>query len=124
MKQYLDLGLKLTKIHRGIRFDEEPWLKSYIMKNTALRTHAKNAFEKDFFKVMNNSVFGKTMENIRNRVHVRLVNKEKSTQKLSVKPNFKHLTIFDENLVAVQATVQQACLLCNGNSGYLQDFDI
>ena len=71
------------------------------MKNTALRTKAKNSFEKDFFKLMNNSVFGKTMENIRNRVDVKLLNDEKSAQKLVAKPNFEHLTIFDENLVAI-----------------------
>ena len=101
LKQYLDLGMKLTKIHRGIRFEEEPWLKSYIMKNTALRANAKNSFEKDFFKLMNNSVFGKTMENIRNRRKVELVNSRLRAQKLVKKPNFKHLTIFDENLVAI-----------------------
>ena len=101
LKQYLDLGLKLTGVHSGIKFVEEPWLKSYIMKNTALRRKAKNSFEKDFFKLMNNSVFGKMMENIINRVDVKLLNNEKSTQKLAAKPNFEHLTIFDENLVAI-----------------------
>ena len=101
LKQYLKLGLKLTKIHRGIKFVEEPWLKSYIMKNTALRSVAKNEFEKDFFKLMNNSVFGKTMENIRNRVDVRLLTNEKQAQKLTNKSNFRHLTIFNENLVAI-----------------------
>ncbi|WAR05778.1 hypothetical protein MAR_021147 [Mya arenaria] len=64
-------------------------------------TKATNDFEKDFFKLMNNSVFGKTMENIRNRVDIRLVNNETKAVKLSSKPNYKHCTIFDENLVAV-----------------------
>ena len=93
--------MKLKSIRRGIRFTEKPWLKSYIMKNTELRTKAKNNFEKYFFKLMNNSVFGKTMENIRNRVDLRLVNNRKAAEKIATKPNFKHLTIFDENLVAI-----------------------
>ena len=81
LKQYLDLGLKLTKIYRGISFDEKAWLKPYIEFNTNLRSKAQNEFEKEFFKLMNNSVFGKTMENIRNRVNIRLVNNQKSLKK-------------------------------------------
>ena len=62
--------------------------------NTKLRTKANNNFEKDFFKLMNNSVFGKTMENIRNRVDIELVNDREKAKKLTAKPNFKHLNIF------------------------------
>ena len=76
LKQYLDLGLKLTKIHRGVKFNERAWLKDYIQLNTNLRTKGTTDFEKDFFKFMNNNVFGKTMENIRNRIDVRLVTEE------------------------------------------------
>ncbi|XP_020608918.1 uncharacterized protein LOC110047502 [Orbicella faveolata] len=101
LKQYLSLGLKITKIHRGITFKESAWLKPYIDLNTNLRAKATNDFEKDFFKLMNNSVFGKTMENIRNRVDVRLVTTESQAKKLICKPNYQHHTIFSENLVAV-----------------------
>ena len=101
LKLYLSLGLKLKKIHRVIKFEESAWMKQYIDLNTSLRAKAKNDFEKDFFKLMNNSSFGKTMENIRNRVDIRLKNSEKCAEKLTRKPNFKHLTIFDENLVAI-----------------------
>ena len=76
-------------------------LKNYIALNTKLRTKAKNDFEKNFFKLMNNSVFGKTMENIRNRVDVKLVNNREKAEKLSAKPNFKHCNIFCEDLVAI-----------------------
>ena len=101
LKQYLSSGLKLTRIHRGIKFEESQWLEKYIDLNTDLRTAAANEFEKDFFKLMNNSVFGKTMQNIRNRMNIKLVNDKKRAEKLSAKPNFKHCNIFSENLVAI-----------------------
>ena len=99
--QCLDMGLKITHIYRGIKFVESEWMKPYINKNTNLRAKAKNNFEKDFYKLMNNSVFGKTMENIRNRVDVKLVNTEEKLRKLAAKPNFKSRKIFSENLVSV-----------------------
>ena len=101
LKQYLSLGLKLTHIHRGIKFKESLWLKKIITLNTDLRNKAKTDFEKDFFKLMNNSVFGKTMENIRNRVDVKLVNNRKQAEKLCAKPNFNHSNIFSENLISI-----------------------
>ena len=100
--QCLDMGLKIKNIHRGIKFVESEWMKSYIEKNTNLRAKAKNNFEKDFYKLMNNSVFSKTMENIRNRVDVKLVNTEEKLRKLVAKPNFKGPPkIFNKNLVSV-----------------------
>ena len=101
LMQYLSLGMELKKIHRGIKFIESDFLKPYIDKNTNLRTQAKNNFEKDFFKLMNNSVFGKTMENIRNRVNVKLVDTGEQFKKLAAKPNYESRKIFNENLVSV-----------------------
>ena len=101
LMQYLNLGMELKKIHRGIKFIECDFLKPYINKNTNLRTKAKNNFEKDFFKLMNNSVFGKTMENIRNRVNVKLVDTGEQFKKLAAKPNYESRKIFNENLVSV-----------------------
>ena len=101
LKQYLQEGMVLKKVHRGIKVYQKPWMEPYIRKNTDLRKDAKNAFEKDFFKLMNNSVFGKTIENIRKRQNVILVDDRKLANKLSSKPNFDQETIFDENLIAV-----------------------
>ncbi|XP_022778592.1 uncharacterized protein LOC111320169, partial [Stylophora pistillata] len=101
LKQYMSLGIEIGKIHRVIRFNESPWMKKYIDLNTELRTKADNDFEKDFFKLMSNAVFGKTMENIRKRVDVRLVTREEKAKKLANKVNFKHCTIFSEDLCAM-----------------------
>ena len=101
LMQYLNLGMELKKIHRGIKFIECDFLKPYIDMNTNLRTEAKNDFEKDFFKLMNNSVFGKTMENIRNRVNIKLVDTGEQFKKLVAKPNYESRKIFNENLVSV-----------------------
>ena len=101
LQLYTDLGLKITKVHRVLEFNQSAWLKQYIDFNTEKRTNAKNAFEKDFFKLMNNSVFGKTMENIRKRVDVRLVTDENKLLKMAAKPTYVSSKIFNENLVAV-----------------------
>ena len=101
LMQCLKLGMKLKKIHRGIKFIESDFMKPYIDTNVNLRAQAKNNFEKDFFKLMNNSVFGKTIENIRNRVDVKLVNTEEKFKKLVAKPNFQSRKIFNENLISV-----------------------
>ena len=101
LQLYTDLGLKVIKVHRVLEFDQSPWLKQYIDFNTNKRKNAKNAFEKDFFKLMNNSVFGKTMENLRKRVDVRLVTDNKKLIKLASKPTYVSSKIFNENLVAV-----------------------
>ena len=101
LQLYLDLGLNIKKVHRVLRFDQSPWLKQYIDFNTEKRKYAKNAFEKDFFKLLNNACFGKTMENLRKRVDVRLVTDENKLTKLASKPTYVSSKIFNKNLVAV-----------------------
>ena len=93
--------MKLNKIHRGIKLIESDWLKPYIDLNTKLRAAATSDFEKDFFKLMNNSVFGKTVESIRNRVDVGLLNDREKAKKLASKPNYEKTTISNENLIAI-----------------------
>ena len=101
LQLYLNLGLHLKKVHRVLQFNQSPWLKKYIDFNTKKRTLSKNDFEKNFFKLMNNSVFGKTMENLRKRVDVRLVTTKEKLLKLTSKPTYVSSKIFNENLVAV-----------------------
>ena len=101
LKLYLSLGLKLKKIHRVLEFREKPWLKQYIDFNTEKRKNAKNAFEKDFFKLMNNSVFGKTMENIRKRSNIKLETDPDHFLRQTAKPTYVSCKIFHENLVAL-----------------------
>ena len=88
LKQELNNGLKLREVHRVIKFQQKAWLKLYIDMNTKLRKEAINEFEKDFFKLMNNSVFGKTMENVRNHRDIKLVTTEERRIKLVSEPNY------------------------------------
>lgn len=103
--QALDHGLKLKKIHKILTFKESNWMEPYIMKNTNLRKKAKNDFEKDFFKLMNNAVFGKTMENIRNRVDIRLITDENKLQKYISQPHYKRYKIINYDLVSVEMEI-------------------
>ena len=100
--QALQCGLRLDRIHRAIEFDRLPWLKTYINFNTQLRTAAANDFEKDFFKLMNNSVFGNTMENIRKHRKIKLVTTEEKYLRTVMKPNFKSGVLFGENLMGCE----------------------
>ena len=102
LQLYLSLGMKLTKIHRVLEFTQRPWMKRYIDLNTEKRTMAKNSFEKDFFKLMNNLVFGKTMENLRKRSNIQLETDPEHLFRLTRQPMYVSSKIFDENLVGVQ----------------------
>ena len=102
LKQALNHGLKLKKVHRIIEFNQESWLKPYIDMNTELRKIAKNDFEKDFFKLMNNAVFGKTMENVRKHRDIKLVTTDKKRSKLVSEPNYHTMNCISENLSIIE----------------------
>ena len=100
---YLSQGVVLTNVRRVIRFRQEAWMAPYITENTRLRQAAVDKFEKDYYKLLNNALFGKTMENVRKRVKIVLVNKGRShAWQTSKTPTFKRFEIFDENLVGVE----------------------
>ena len=102
LKQALDYGIKLEKIHRVIEFNQKPWLKPYIDMNTELRKIARNDFEKDFFKLMNNAVFGKTMENVRKHRNIKLVTTDKKRSKLVSEPNYHTMNYISEDLSIIE----------------------
>ena len=102
LKPALNHGLKLKKIHRVNEFNQEAWLKPYIDMNTELRKVAKNDFEKDLFKLMNNSVFGKTMENIRKHRDIKLVTTDKKSSKLVLEPNYHTINLISDDLSIIE----------------------
>ena len=104
LQLYLFLGMKLIKIQRMLKFKQSDWMKKYIHFNTEKRKNATNDFEKDFFKLMINSVFGKTMENLRKRIHVRLVNNEIDVLKYTNKPTYVIYKLFDKDFAAIHET--------------------
>ena len=110
LKLYTRLGMQVTKVHRVIAFDQSSWLSRYIELNTEMRKQAKNPFEKDFFKLMNNSVFGKTMENTRNRIDLSLVNESHQLLKKTKLPRFLRTRIINEDLVSVQCSATRVKL--------------
>ena len=101
LQLYLSLGMKLTKIHRVLKFKQSDWMKKYIDFNTEKRKNAANDFEKDFFKLMINSVYGKTIENLRKRINVRLVNNAKDFLKYTSRPTYVTHKLFDKDFAAI-----------------------
>ena len=111
LDQALQHGLILEKVHQVIEFDHSAWLKCYIDLNIELRMDAQNDFEKDFFKLMNNTVFRKTMENIRKHRNIKLVTSKKAFLKNVMQPNFKLRIVFSENLVGCE--MGKMCIIMN-----------
>lgn len=102
LQMYLQLGMRLKKVHRVLEFSQSPFLREYIELNTEKRKNAKGDFEKSFYKLMNNAVFGKTCENVRKRVDVQLINSKRKMLKQTAKSSFVRCEIFTKDLVAVQ----------------------
>lgn len=103
LKLYLSLGMKVKRVVRVLEFDQSPWLRQFIAFNTGMRTLAKGKFLKDFFKLMNNAVYGKTLEDVRKRVKVNLVTNENQLALLVNKPTFVKCKVFNGSLVAVHS---------------------
>ena len=101
LQLYLSLGMKLTKIHRVLKFKQSDWMKNYIDFNNKKRMNTANDIEKDFFKLMINSVYRKTMENFRKRINVRLVNNEKDFSKYTSRPTYITHKIFGKDYAAI-----------------------
>ena len=102
IKQALTHGLVLKKVHRLIKFNQKAWPKPYIDMNTTPRKKAKSNFKKDFFNLMNNAVFEKTMENVRKHSNIKLATTEKRRNYLVSEPNHHTKTFFRENLIAIE----------------------
>ena len=101
---YLKKGMRLTKVHRGVKFKQRCWLKPWIDFNTEKRKQVKSDFEKDMFKLMNNAVYGKTMENVRNHIDFELVSTQYRIEKCVSNPNYKGCHIINEELAGVEKT--------------------
>ena len=100
---YLSQGMRLKKAHQVIEFNQEPWMEPYIRMNTEFRKQTKSDFETDFYKLMNNSVFGKTMENLGNRTDVKIVRERETDKirKLVSSPSFAGFTIFGNDMAGI-----------------------
>ena len=120
LDQDLKHRLVLDKVHWVINFNQSTWLALYIEFNTLLRTRAQNNFEKDFLKLMNNPVFGKTMENIRKYGDIKLVMKEKAYLKKVMKLKFKSGIICNESLMGCEMGKNKPVYLIMNKPVYLE----
>ena len=99
------MGMQIKRVHRVLKFRQRPWLKRYIDYNTNCRAHSKSDFEKNFYKLMNNSVFGKTQENLRKRVRVEIITRPEIAAKRISNASFRRSKILREDLVVIQSAI-------------------
>lgn len=110
LKQALQNGLKIKKINRVLAFNQSNWLEPYIDHNTKLRTLAKTDFQKDFYKLLNNAIYGKTLENVRGRIDYKIITSERSAKKYIRKPTFKRSNYISEEVAGIEMRKQQVTL--------------
>ena len=101
LQEFLELGMKLKKIHRILKFKQKDWMKPYIDFNTQKRKEATNEADKNHFKLLNNAVYGKTMENMRKRIKIRVVKNAKDFIKYTSRPTCVNWKVFENNLAAI-----------------------
>ena len=106
IKFYVDSGIKVTRVHRAVKFHQSKWLSSYIALNTQKRQEASSKLDQDFYKLMSNSTFGKLCESLRNRVSVKFVRTEEELLKTTSKGNISSIKIIDENLTIITTKMQ------------------
>ena len=111
LQQSLEKGLILKKVHRMLKFKQKDWMKPYIDFNTEKRKEAINDADKNLFKLLNNAVYGKTMQNLRKKIKITIVKNEKDIFKHISKPSYVSHKIFDKNLVAIHK--KKICLTLN-----------
>ena len=107
---YLNMGMRLVRVHRAVSFKQAAFFEPYIRYNSERRQQATNAFEKDYYKLKNNSLFGKTMENVRRRMNLRLCNNSEHLVTLASRPSYRHRYIFSEDLVGVHMSKEKVVL--------------
>ena len=107
MKEALNHGLKLKKVHHAISFSQDAWLEPYIMRNTNLRMKADNDFEKDYYRLLNNSFYGNAMENVGNHGDIRLVMNNKKGSILASEPNYHSTKQISENLLIMEMKLRE-----------------
>ena len=107
LKQALNHELVLKKVHRIIKFKQKAWLKSYIDTNTDLRKKAKNDFEKYYFKLTNNAVFGKTIRNVRKHRDIKLATTERRRNYSVLEQNYHTANFISENILAIETEKTQ-----------------
>ena len=101
LQQYLELGMKLKKTHRILKFKQSDWMRPYIDFNAQKITISNNEADKNFFELMNSSIYGKTMENLRKRIKIRVVKNSQDFIKYTSRPTYVNWKVFEKNLAAI-----------------------